>query len=107
MQRNNGEWLIVIGKLLIGEHMVEAVSGLFFSSVAFGAGCFMAYQILRHRQRWDDFWERQNRQRLLAPKGWAGSPVSHWFSYLFAIVLLLGGFLGLLSSLVSLLPLAR
>lgn len=67
----------------------------------------MVYQILRHRQRWDDFWARQNRQRYLVPKGWAGSPVSQWFSYLFAIVLLIGGFLGLLSSLVSLLPLAR
>ena len=86
MKRSNSKWLIVNGKLLVGEHMVEAVSGLFFSSVAFGAGCFMAYQILRHRQRWDDFWERQNRQRFLAPKGWARSAVSKWLSYLFATV---------------------
>jgi hypothetical protein len=87
--------------------MVEAVFGLIFSGVAFGAECFLVYQIVRHRDRWDDFWGRQNRQRFLAPKGWAESAVSQWLSYVFAIVLLIGGFLGLLSSLVSLLPLAR
>jgi len=41
----------------------------------------------------------------LAPKGWAGSAVSKWLSYLFAAVLLIGGFIGLLSYFFNLLAL--
>ncbi len=66
----------------------------------------MAYQILRHRQRWDGFWEQQNRQRFLAPKGWAGSATSKLLSFLFAAVLLIGGLLGFFSYLFNLVAFA-
>lgn len=62
--------------------------------ISLGLGCIMIYWILKDRQRWDDFWEGQNRGRPLAPN-WAGSSASKILSYILATLLFIGGFMGL------------
>ncbi|MCL4267686.1 MAG: hypothetical protein KJ069_31225 [Anaerolineae bacterium] len=83
--------------------MIDLVVPLVVSIIAFSIGCFMAYRLYKDRQGWDEFWESQNRQRPLAPKTWAGSDISKLFSYLFAALLLLGGFIAMVSSSMNLL----
>lgn len=58
----------------------------------------MLFRIYKEQENWDAFWESQNEQRPLKPKNWAGSPESKFLSYLFAISMLVGGFLAMLSS---------
>lgn len=73
------------------------------SMTMFSLGCFMIYMILKDRQKWDDFWEDQNRQRPLVPNSWPGSKGSKVFSYIFAIGMFTGGGIALLSSIGELL----
>ena len=82
--------------------MIDIVFPLIFSIIVFSLGCFFVYLILKDQQKWNEFWESQNRNRLLTPKNWAGSDVSKFFSYLFPIVLLVGGFLAIVASLSNL-----
>jgi hypothetical protein len=83
----------------------EVIWDLIFSRAAFGAGRYMVYQILQHQLRWDDFWDQQNRRCFWATKGWAGAAVSKCLSYLIAVILLVGGLNGVVSSLLMLLTL--
>lgn len=78
--------------------MIDLIASLIISIIAFSIGCFMAYRLYKDHQGWDKFWESQNRQRPLAPKNWAGSDMSKLLSYLFAAVLLFGGFIAMISS---------
>lgn len=75
-----------------------AITDLIVSGIAFSFGCFMVYQVLARRARWDAFWEEQNRGRPFAPDSWAGSPFSKALTYLVAFVALLGGLAGLCRS---------
>ena len=78
--------------------MFESLIPLLVSLISFSLGSFMMYWILKDKQKWDGFWEDLNRDRPLAPD-WAGSRLSRAFTYLMAVLLLLGGFLGMCRSL--------
>jgi sulfonate transport system ATP-binding protein len=43
--------------------MIEAILGLLISMLAFGVGGYMVYQMFKDTEKWDRFWENQNRQR--------------------------------------------
>lgn len=87
--------------------MIAIVLSLMLSIIVFGLGCFFVYLLLKDQQKWDEFWETQNRNRPLAPKNWAGSGASKLLSYLFPIVMLFGGFLALISSILDILKYLR
>lgn len=81
--------------------MIEAVLSLLISMLAFGIGSYMVYQISKDKEKWDNFWENENRQRPLAPKNWPGSDASKLLTYLFAFMLLFGGLLATFSSILN------
>jgi hypothetical protein len=63
--------------------------------ISFCLACFMLYWIVADKPRWDEFWAEQNRGRPFAPRGWAESPVMRLLTYLFAVLLTLGGLMGM------------
>jgi hypothetical protein len=85
--------------------VIEAILGLLISMLAFGVGGYMVYQMFKDTEKWDRFWENQNRQRPLVPKNWPGSAASKLLSYLFAIVMLFAGFIMTISTILEIIQL--
>ena len=83
--------------------MINVIVPLIISIIAFSIGCFLVYKMLKDTKKWDEFWERENRQRPLAPKGWAESDASKLLSYLFALLFFFGGLITMIASFFALL----
>lgn len=74
---------------------MHTFTSLIVSAVTFIMGGVMVYLIVADRDRWDQFWEDQNRDRPLTPASWAGSPLSKAITYILALMFFVTGLLGL------------
>jgi len=87
--------------------MIDAIVQLIISIIVFSLGCFLVYKILKDTKKWDETWERENRQRPLVPKDWAESDISKLLTYLFALFFFFGGLIIMISSFLTLLKYLR
>lgn len=71
--------------------MIELLAPLCFSAVFLGIGCFMVYSMFTNLEKWDAFWENQNRRNPLMPNDWAASTGYKLLSYVGAIMILFVG----------------